>query len=116
MLDSTLTIFEDMFTARPGRFRRATRPFADRMPAQIRRGFFYGGLEVPSGMDQRYRDSFAQMLKMLKAFYDAGIPLVAGTDGLAGFTLATRARTLRAGWYPRTSRCCNWRLWAQRAS
>jgi imidazolonepropionase-like amidohydrolase len=57
------------------------------MPAQIRRGFFYGGLEVPEGMDQRYQDSFRQMLKMTKAFYDAGIPIVAGTDSLAGFTL-----------------------------
>jgi imidazolonepropionase-like amidohydrolase len=60
---------------------------AERVPAQIRRGFFYGGLDVPEGMDQRYQDSFAQMLKMLKALYDAGIPIVAGTDGLAGFTL-----------------------------
>lgn len=87
VLDSTLTIFEDMFTARPGKVSPSYAAIADRMPAQIRRGFFYGGLEVPSGMDQRYRDSFAQMLKMEKAFYDAGIPLVAGTDGLAGFTL-----------------------------
>jgi imidazolonepropionase-like amidohydrolase len=27
------------------------------------------------------------MLKMLKAFHDAGIPIVAGTDSLAGFSL-----------------------------
>jgi imidazolonepropionase-like amidohydrolase len=57
------------------------------MPAQVRRGFFYGGLEVPQGMDQRYRDSFQQMLKMTKVMYDAGIRIEAGTDGLAGFTL-----------------------------
>lgn len=37
------------------------------------------GLEVPDGMDQRYRDSFQQMLKMARALYDAGIPIVAGT-------------------------------------
>ena len=86
-LDPTLTIFEDMFTARPGTVSPSYAAVADRVPAQIRRGFFYGGLDVPEGMDQRYRDSFAQMLKMLKAFYDAGIPIVAGTDGLAGFTL-----------------------------
>jgi hypothetical protein len=87
VLDPTLTIFEDMFTARPGTVSPSYAAMADRMPAQIRRGFFYGGLDVPAGMDQRYQDSFAQMLKMTKAFYDAGIPLVAGTDGLAGFTL-----------------------------
>jgi imidazolonepropionase-like amidohydrolase len=38
-------------------------------------------------MDQRYQDSFRQMLKMTKTLYDAGIPIVAGTDSLAGFTL-----------------------------
>jgi imidazolonepropionase-like amidohydrolase len=60
---------------------------ADRLPAQIRRGLFYGGIEVPEGMDQHYRDSFQQMLKMTKAMYDAGIGIEAGTDSLAGFSL-----------------------------
>ena len=87
VLDSTLSIFEGMFDDRPGKMAEGFASAADRMPAQIRRGFLYGGLEVPDGMDQRYQDSFAQMLKMEKALYDAGIPLVAGTDSLAGFSL-----------------------------
>jgi len=87
VLDPTISIFEGMFTDRPGTVSAGYAAVADRMPAQIRRGFFYGGLEVPEGMDQRYRDSFQQMLKMTKAMYDAGIPIEAGTDGLAGFTL-----------------------------
>jgi imidazolonepropionase-like amidohydrolase len=86
-LDPTLNVFEGMFTDRPGTASATYAGVADRMPAQIRRGFFYGGLEVPNGMDQRYRDSFTQMLKMTKALYDAGIPIVAGTDALAGFAL-----------------------------
>ena len=87
VLDPTLTIFEGMFTDRPGIVSASYAAVADRLPAQIRRGFFYGGLEVPEGMDQRYRDSFQQMLKMEKTLYDSGIRIVAGTDGLAGFTL-----------------------------
>ena len=87
VLDPTLTIFEGMCTDRPGTVSASYAAVADRMPAQIRRQFFYGGLEVPDGMDQRYRDSFQQMLKMARALYDAGIPIVAGTDGMAGFTL-----------------------------
>jgi imidazolonepropionase-like amidohydrolase len=87
VLDPTVSIFEGMFTDRPGRVSDSYAAIADRLPAQIRRGFFYGGIEVPAGMDQRYRDSFQQMLKMTKTLYDAGIPIVAGTDGLAGFTL-----------------------------
>jgi len=87
VLDPTLTIFEGMCTDRPGTVSASYAAVADRMPAQIRRQFFYGGLEVPDGMDQRYHESFQQMLKMAKALYDAGIPIVAGTDGMAGFTL-----------------------------
>ena len=87
VLDPTLTIFEGMFTDRPGTVSASYAAVADRLPAQIRRNFFYGGIEVPEGMEQRYRDSFQQMLKMEKAMYDAGIRIVAGTDGLAGFTL-----------------------------
>jgi Amidohydrolase family len=85
--DPTLNVFEGMFIDRPGKVSATYAAVADRMPAQIRRGFFYGGLAVPEGMDQRYQDSFRQMLKMTKAFYDAGIPIVAGTDSLAGFSL-----------------------------
>jgi cytosine/adenosine deaminase-related metal-dependent hydrolase len=85
--DPTLNVFEGMFIDRPGKVSATYAAVANRMPAQIRRGFFYGGLAVLEGMDQRYQDSFRQMLKMTKAFYDAGIPIVAGTDSLAGFSL-----------------------------
>ena len=87
VLDPTLNAFEGMFTDRPGKVSATYAAIANRMPAQIRRGFFYGGLAVPEGMDQRYQDSFRQMLKMTKALYDAGVPIVAGTDSLAGFSL-----------------------------
>ena len=62
-------------------------PVASRLPAQIRRGFLAGGLPVPPGMDQRYRDSYKAMLRMLKLLYDSGQPIVAGTDAIAGFAL-----------------------------
>jgi imidazolonepropionase-like amidohydrolase len=87
VIDPTLSIFEGMFTDRPGEMSASYGSIADRMPAQVRRSFLYGGLEVPEGADQRYRDSFRQMLKMTQALFDAGVPIVAGTDSLAGFTL-----------------------------
>lgn len=87
-IDPTLVTFEDWFTARPGQLGPSEVAIADRMPPQVRRGFYEGGLPVPPGMDQRYRDSYAAMLHMVKAMYDAGVPVVAGTDeGPAGFTL-----------------------------
>ncbi len=86
-IDPTLSIFENMFTDRPGEVGEGFATVAPRLPAQIRRGFLTGGLPVPEGMDQRYRDSFGTMLKLVKAAYDAGIPVEAGTDSMAGFSL-----------------------------
>jgi len=87
VVDPTLAIFEGMFTDRPGKMSQGYAAVADRLPVQIRRGFTYGGMPVPEGMDQRFHDSFGQMLKMTKLLYDNGITIVAGTDSLAGFTL-----------------------------
>jgi imidazolonepropionase-like amidohydrolase len=87
VLDPTLSIFEGMLDDRPGKVAEGFAAVAGNMPAQVRRGFLYGGLEVPDGMDQRYRDSFQRMLDMTRALYGSGIPIVAGTDDLAGFTL-----------------------------
>src|SRR5947207_15996723 len=87
VVDPTLGVFEGSFTARPGIMAPAVAPVAARLPAQIRRGFLSGGLPVAEDTDQRYKDSFRQMLRMTKALYDAGIPIVAGTDGFAGFAL-----------------------------
>jgi imidazolonepropionase-like amidohydrolase len=87
VLDPTLGIFEGMIEDRPGKLAPGFAAVANNMPAQVRRGFLYGGLAVPDGMDQRYQDSFQRMLDMAKAFYDAGIPIVAGTDNFAGYAL-----------------------------
>lgn len=87
VLDPTLSIFEGMFDDRPGKMAQGFAAVADNMPAQVRRGFLYGGLQVPPGQDQRYQDSFQRMLDMAKTFYDAGIPIVAGTDSYAGLAL-----------------------------
>ncbi|HVE83729.1 MAG TPA: hypothetical protein VND93_12800, partial [Myxococcales bacterium] len=87
VVDPTVNFLEGMLTDRPGTMSLTYAAVADRMPVQVRRGFLYGGLEVPPGMDQRYRDSFQAMLKMTRALHDAGVTLVAGTDSLAGFSL-----------------------------
>jgi imidazolonepropionase-like amidohydrolase len=86
-VDPTVNAFEGMFTARPGRIDPSLAEVADRLPPQVRRNLYSGGLPVPDGMDQRYRDSFRTMLAMVRALYDHGIPFVAGTDSLAGFGL-----------------------------
>jgi imidazolonepropionase-like amidohydrolase len=87
VLDPTVSVFESDFLARPGAMNPVYAEVANRMPVQIRRGFMIGGLPVPDGMDGRYQDSAAALLKMLKLLYDSGVPIVAGTDDLAGVVL-----------------------------
>jgi imidazolonepropionase-like amidohydrolase len=83
--DPTLGAFEDWFTARAGTMSPNMAAVADRLPSQIRRSLFSGGLPVPPGMDQRYRDSYTAMLRLVDELYKAGVTIVPGTDGPAGF-------------------------------
>jgi imidazolonepropionase-like amidohydrolase len=86
-VDVTLATFEGMFTGRPGKVSPDVAPVIDRLPAQLQRGAYSGGLAVTTQNDQLYKDSYAAMLRMTKRMYDAGIPILAGTDSLAGFML-----------------------------
>jgi imidazolonepropionase-like amidohydrolase len=86
-IDPTLNVFESMFTDRPGEVPAAHASVFARLPSQVRRGMLTGGLPVPEGMDERYRQSFATLVKLVGAMHRAGIPVEAGTDALAGFSL-----------------------------
>jgi imidazolonepropionase-like amidohydrolase len=88
VVDPTLVAFETMFTGKKGSVSPSYTEIADRMPAQVRRGFLSGSLPIPPGKEALYRDSYRSMLRMVKALFDRGIPIVAGTDDLAGFSLA----------------------------
>jgi imidazolonepropionase-like amidohydrolase len=85
--DPTLNAFEGMFKAQPGEVDPSLAAVADRLPPQVQRGLYGGGLNPPADQVQRYRDSYRAMQNLVKALYDAGVTLVAGTDALAGFTL-----------------------------
>jgi hypothetical protein len=87
VLDPTINVFENLLVARKGVVDPGYATIADRLPPLVRRGFLSGGLPVPDGKDQRYRDSFQAMLRFLKQLHDAGIPIVAGTDAFPGFAL-----------------------------
>jgi imidazolonepropionase-like amidohydrolase len=87
VVDPTVNVFEAMFTDRPGSVSRSFAPVASRLPPQLRRSLYSGGLPVPQGKDERYRASFQALLKMLRTLYEAGVPIEAGTDSFAGFGL-----------------------------
>lgn len=85
VVDPTLSLFEDRLTGRAGELGPSMAAIADRLPFQVRRRLLGGVLPVPAGMEQRYRDSFRAMLALVRAVHEAGIPIVAGTDGPPGF-------------------------------
>jgi imidazolonepropionase-like amidohydrolase len=87
VIDPTVGTFEDMFVGRAGEMSPSLGMVADRFPSQVRRGLFSGGLPVPAGMNQRYKDSYAAMVRMVGELYRAGITIVAGTDAMPGFGL-----------------------------
>ena len=86
-VDVTLATFEGMYTGRPGKVSPDVAPVLDRLPAQIQRGAYTGGLPVTEQNDKLYSDSYDAMLRMTKRMYDAGIPILAGTDATAGVML-----------------------------
>jgi len=87
VLDPTLSVFEDMFLTRAGEIPRGFQPVAKRLPPQVRRGLLSAGLTPPTGMEERYKQSFARMVEMAGMMYWAGIPIEDGTDSMAGFAL-----------------------------
>jgi imidazolonepropionase-like amidohydrolase len=86
-VDVTLATFEGMFTGRPGQASPDWAPVLKRLPAQVQRGAYSGGLPVTAQNDQIYKDSYRAMLQMTKRMYDAGVPILAGTDSTAGLML-----------------------------
>jgi hypothetical protein len=86
-VDVTVATFEGMFTGRPGQASPDFMPVLKRLPAQVQRSAYSGGLPVTAENDQLYKDSYRAMLQMTKRMYDAGVPLLAGTDATAGLML-----------------------------
>src|ERR1700693_1106019 len=69
VIDPTVGTFEDMFVGRAGEMSPSLGMVADRFLSQVRRGLFSGGLPVPAGMDQRYKVSYASMVRMVGELY-----------------------------------------------
>jgi len=87
VIDPTVGILEGMFLDRPGVVSGEIAAVADRLPPQVVRGYLAGGTPVPDGMDETYRRSAQRLLDLVAELHRSGVPIVAGTDSLAGFAL-----------------------------
>ena len=86
-LDLTLGAFESMFEGRPGVAAPEFKPILERLPVQVQRLAYSGGLPAPGAKDALYKRSYAAMLAMAGRLYREGVPILAGTDNTAGFAL-----------------------------
>lgn len=84
--DPTLGTFEEVYVDRVGVVRRSFAAVAERLPPTVQRGLL-GGSVAPKGKEERYAKSYEWMKGIVKALHDNGIPIVAGTDAMAGFAL-----------------------------
>jgi imidazolonepropionase-like amidohydrolase len=80
--DPTMVAFEGFYVPDNGDLSPALLPFVGTLPPAVERGFRAGGFAVPKDLTRAdYRASWAKMVALLKKMHEAGIPIVAGTDG-----------------------------------
>lgn len=81
-VDPTLSTFESMYVPEDGDLSPSYAPYLGTMPPQVERGFREGGFKPPAGVTRAdWRASFAKMVALTRKLHDAGVPIVAGTDG-----------------------------------
>jgi imidazolonepropionase-like amidohydrolase len=80
--DPTMVAFEALYVPDNGDLSPAYSPFVGTLPVVVERNFRTGGFAVPRGLTRAdYRASWAKLVALLKKMHEAGIPIVAGTDG-----------------------------------
>jgi hypothetical protein len=87
VIDATMATFEGSYTQKPGDMDPSLAAVADHMPFATQRGWRNNSTDVSGGKLETYRASWQRMLQLFGRLYAAGVPLVAGTDNLAGFML-----------------------------
>ena len=87
VVDPTVAVFDSMFRHRSGQIDPAFAMIADHLPPTVRRSMLSGGLAITDDNAEPYAVSARALLDMIAKLHAAGIPLVAGTDNLPGFTL-----------------------------
>ena len=87
VIDPTLATFEGMFVQRQGEMNPSYAAIAAHLPAALQRYHRTNSMKIPADSLETYRESYAKMVEFVGLMHRAGIPLVAGTDAMPGFTL-----------------------------
>jgi len=85
--DPTLATFE-FIRQRDGTTSPIIAPVADHLPPDVTRSRMAAEMDIPDDATyQRYDKSFNKMVEFVGRMYKAGVPILAGTDEMPGFTL-----------------------------
>jgi hypothetical protein len=87
VVDPTAAIFDDMMRHLPGQPQPMYAAVADHLPLAVRRGLYTPGFEIGEERVADWAATAQRQSEMIRKLYDAGIPLVAGSDGMPAFTL-----------------------------
>lgn len=88
VIDPTMGVWESTYLSRPGQVPALDAAMFERLPVQVQRGIKTGGNSLPAAdpaTDKQYRESYGNMVRMVKKLYDSGIQMVAGTDAGSGY-------------------------------
>jgi len=82
IVDPTLTVFEPEMTSDGSAISPEYAPYAEVAPPSVVRGWKTGGYPLFGGLTRDdFRKSFAKMVGLVGKLHEAGVPVVAGTDG-----------------------------------
>ncbi|MES2322062.1 MAG: amidohydrolase family protein [Pseudomonadota bacterium] len=101
VVDPTLATFA-FLKQKDGDINTPFAAIAEHMPPDVKRGFHVGTMKIADDATlKRYEKSYAKMVDFVGLLYKAGVPIVAGTDEMAGFTLHAELEMLvKAGLTP----------------
>jgi hypothetical protein len=82
IIDPTLTVWEPLMTSDGSALSPEYAPFADIAPPLVVRSWKIGGYPLSEGLTREdYRRSFVKMVELVGKLHQAGVRIVAGTDG-----------------------------------
>ena len=82
IIDPTLTVWEPLMTSDGSAISPEYAPFAEIAPPSVVRNWKIGGYPLSEGLTRDdYRRSFAKMVGLVGKLHQAGVRIVAGTDG-----------------------------------
>jgi imidazolonepropionase-like amidohydrolase len=82
IIDPTLTVWEPLMTSDGSAMSPEYAPFADIAPPSVARGWKIGGYPLFAGLTRDdFRKSFDKMVGLVGRLHQAGVRIVAGTDG-----------------------------------